>query len=112
MSTNHYRGVQAVVEHRGNKLVITIQAVSGSPEEGITGKLMNAIDIAYIENGKTYAREISELWAKGYTMKCEDCNKTHRLSLEVLNAFIMIGEGMVKAQLALLSSTLDDVHLN
>ena len=115
MCTNHMRidlGFLVTTKPRGKRIVISIVIVSGSPDQGFPEKLTPEIDIAYIENSKTYVREFDELWRKAYTIKCPDCDDRSLLSPALLNALIMIGEGTIKAQVALNSSVLDRLGQN
>jgi len=100
-------GFEAKVEPRGTKTVVAIKVINGETREALT----SAIDIAYLENGKTFVREINELWERAYRFRCPCCDSERPLPLPFMQALVLVGQGVAKATLAL-ENFPRDINLN
>jgi len=105
-------GFSTMVEPRGDILVVTITIVDGIPGEKITRNLSPTIDIAYIRDGKPFVRKVEELWKRKYEVECPICHTRHPLSLSFLNALVMMGEGIAKANIVLNNFALNHLSFN
>ena len=97
----------AKIEPRGGKIVATIQIINGETRESLT----QDIDVAYLENGRKFVRKAEELWERAYRFHCPCCNEEHPLPLPFIQALVIIGEGMIKAKMAL-DNFPRDINLN
>ena len=96
-------GFETTIEWRRNKYVATARIITEDHKP-----LTPQMDVAYLENGRIYAREIQEFWEKGYKLQTPDGQQGLPLPFALVHALVLVGEGCMKAQKAILD--LDNVH--